>query len=311
MSETKTKKPLKILVIGAHPADAFDNAGGTCLHHTQQGDSVVAAILTGGARLHDVVITDGLRKEKKVPQGDDLKNLLKERSDLKSCEVREACAIMGIHDVRFLGRDDKILLVKEQIISDMAFIIRDVRPDILITHYPFDNGGFADQHAITGQCALHASWVANTVDPEDPNLPHRVAQIFFMGFPSHFIKSSAMYREFSGHCQVYVDVTDVIDLKVKALDKMKSQQYDGDCAWKRVESVEGGAGAAVRVAYAEPFIVAYSDVHHTLPVSDFRLKTANEHEDKMNERVNFVVSKEGSYQKYRDRLDTERKKRLG
>ena len=308
MSDAKTKKPLKILVIGAHPADAFDNAGGTCLHHTQKGDTVVAAIMTGGARLHDVVIADGLRKEKQIPQGDKLKNLLKERSGVKIGEVHEACAIMGIHDVRFLGYDDSILLVKEQIIKDIAFLIRDVRPDILITHYPFDNGGYADQHAITGQCALHASWVSNTVDPEDPNLPHRVAQIFFMGFPSHFIKSSAMYREFSGHCQVYVDVSDVIDLKVKALGKLVSQQYGGDCAWKRVEAVEGGAGAAVKVAYAEPFIVAYADVHHTLPVSDFRLKVANEQEEKEHERLDFVVSKEGNLRKYQDKLDAKRRK---
>ena len=303
MSENDSaRKPLKLLVVGAHPADAFDNAGGTCLHHTMQGDSVTAAILTAGTRIHDEVISDEMRQRESIPQGKDLEDLMDERSVVKRREVEEACAIMGIHDVRFLGRDDYIQLVKEETIRDIARLIRDVRPDIIITHYPFDNGGYADQHAITGQCVLHASWVANTVDPGDPNPQHRVAQIFFMGFPSSFIRSSAMFREFSGHCQVYVDVSDVIELKVKALDRMRSQQYGGECAWKRVEAVEGSAGFAVSLPYAEPFIVAYADVHHTLPVSDFRLETANEVEKSQRERVNFIASRHGNLENYKESL---------
>jgi 4-oxalomesaconate hydratase len=295
----KNRKKLNILVIGAHPADAFDNSGGTCLHHVRQGDSVTAAVITHGGRLHDEVISDAMRRSDKIPQGRELEAIIQQRTDIKRQEVRQACAIMGIEDVRFINTDDYVLLVNQKLIKDLARLIREVRPDIMITHYPFDNGGFADQHATVGKSAVHASWVANTVDPEDENPQHRIAQVYFMGFPSHFIKSSALFNEFSGHCHVYIDVSDVAHLKAKALDKMQSQQYGGEYALKRLESVEGGAGAAVKVSYAEPFIVAYSEVYQTLPVSDFRLETANETEKECRDRLCFTISKHGDYESYK------------
>jgi len=308
VNEQSKRVPLRLLVIGAHPADIFDNAGGTCLHHVRQGDSVTGVALTKGTRIHDVVISDQMRLEKQIPQGEKLNNIMNERGTVKEKEIKEACAIMGINDVRFLGGDDYIRLVNEKTIRDIARLIREIRPEILIAHYPFDNGGYADQHAIAGQCALQASWVANTVDPGDPNPQHRIAQVFFFGFPSHFIKGSALYSEFSGHCHVYVDISDVIHLKIKALNKLKSQMYDGDYALKRVEAADGSAGFATRVPYAEPFIVAYADVHYTLPVSDFFIKTANETDQEHRDRTNFIVTKYGDLKTYQAHLIKRSKK---
>jgi len=295
---TPPRKKLRLLVIGGHPADVFDNAGGTCLHHARRGDEVFGAVITHGARVHDVAMADALRRSGTVPQGDDLVRLIRRRSAVKQAEVRRACRIMGIREVRFLSADDEIVLVRDATIRAIARLIREIRPDILLTHYPYDNGGFADQHAITGQCALHASWVANTPDPGDPNPLHRVAQIYFFGFPSHFVGGGALYTEFSHNCTVYVDITDVIGLKVKALDCMRSQQYDGRSARKRVESIEGGAGAAVKLPYAEPFIVAYPEVHHTLPVSEFRLHTANQTEAQMKDQWEYIYSVDGEFGRY-------------
>jgi len=51
-------RPLKILVVAAHPADSFDQAGGTCAHHAAEGDEVSALILTGGARSHEWKLQD-------------------------------------------------------------------------------------------------------------------------------------------------------------------------------------------------------------------------------------------------------------
>ncbi|OHB54602.1 MAG: hypothetical protein A2Y12_09795 [Planctomycetes bacterium GWF2_42_9] len=308
MAKVRNRIPLKLLVVGGHPADAFDNAGGTCLHHTRLGDTVSALVLTNGARVHDVVISDGMRRKKQIPQGKKLEKLLEIRSKVKKEEVREACAIMGIRDVRFLTYDDSIFLVREKIIRDIACVIREIRPNIIITHYPYDNGGLADQHALTGQSVLHASWVANSVDSEYPNPPHRVAQIFFMGFPSHVVRDNALLREFSAHCQVYVDVSDVIHLKVEALGKMKSQQYNGRYTLKRSEAVEGSAGLGVGVPYAEPFIVAYSDIYQTLPVSEFLLKKSQEQEKDWFGRVGFLVSKDGNLGRYQRVLNTKHRR---
>jgi LmbE family N-acetylglucosaminyl deacetylase len=292
-------KNLRILVIGAHPADVFDNAGGTCLHHARQGDEIYGAVITHGARIHDVVISDEMRKKKKIPQGVKLKKLMEERSEVKKEEVRKACKIMGIKDVHFINFDDEIMLVKEKYIRSLARLIRNIRPDIIITHYPYDNGGLADQHAITGQCVLNAAWVANTVDPGDPHPPHNVAQLYFFGIPTNFLNGGAFNTEFSHNCSIYIDITDVIHLKVKALDCMRSQQYDGRSALKRIETIEGSAGAAIKVPYAEPFIVAYPEVHYTLPVSNFRLLTANQTEAKMKDQFEYIHSVDGEFENYK------------
>ena len=46
-------EPLRILCIGAHPADIFDQSGGTMAHHTARGDYVACIVLTHGVRIHD------------------------------------------------------------------------------------------------------------------------------------------------------------------------------------------------------------------------------------------------------------------
>ena len=51
-------EPLRILSIGAHPADIFDQSGGAMAHHVARGDYVGCVVLTHGARVHDAVISD-------------------------------------------------------------------------------------------------------------------------------------------------------------------------------------------------------------------------------------------------------------
>ncbi|MBI2501895.1 MAG: PIG-L family deacetylase [Candidatus Latescibacteria bacterium] len=41
--------PLRLLSIGAHPADVFDQSGGTMAHHASRGDYVGCVVLTHGA----------------------------------------------------------------------------------------------------------------------------------------------------------------------------------------------------------------------------------------------------------------------
>ena len=63
-------KPLRIVSIGAHPADVFDQSGGTMAHHTARGDYVACISLTHGARIYDTVIMRRYSWRLPMPQSD-------------------------------------------------------------------------------------------------------------------------------------------------------------------------------------------------------------------------------------------------
>mgnify|MGYP001347947881 CR=1 FL=1 len=63
---------LRIVSIGAHPADIFDQSGGTMVHHSKRGDYVACVVLTHGARVHDAVISDAMFHREEVPDQSEL-----------------------------------------------------------------------------------------------------------------------------------------------------------------------------------------------------------------------------------------------
>ena len=77
-------RPLRLLCVGGHPADTFDGAGGTLAHHIQDGDDVTVVALTAGTRIHDVVISDTLRFEERIPDAEALAALMEKRARVRS-----------------------------------------------------------------------------------------------------------------------------------------------------------------------------------------------------------------------------------
>ena len=143
-------EPLRILSIGAHPADIFDQCGGTMAHHTARGDWVGCVVLTHGARVHDKVISDSMHGRETIPEASVLEEMIEERSDVKAQEVRRACGLLGVEDLYFFGADDAILLVTEEMVRRLARLLRELRPNVILTHYPKEGDGVAQPHAITG-----------------------------------------------------------------------------------------------------------------------------------------------------------------
>lgn len=265
---------IRILSVGAHPADVFDQSGGTMAHHASRGDYVACVVITHGARVHDAVISEDMSHRDEIPDGDELLSMIAERSDIKAEEVRTAGRILGFEDIYFLGADDAVLLVTEIVVKQLAKIIREVRPDIILTHYPKESGGITSPHAIGGQIALFAMQHAASVDPGDRNPPHSVAQVFFFGCGAASTRSGLWGAEGGFTNDVFVDITDVADKKLAALDTLVSQGYDGAYAKKRIEASDGAFGVAASTAYAEGFISLMSAVHYYLPLSDYALKNA-------------------------------------
>lgn len=274
-------EPLRLLSIGAHPADIFDQSGGTMAHHVDRGDTVACAVLTHGARVHDAVISDAMFHRDEIPDDSELQEIMQERSDVKVDEVRAACNILGVTDLHFFGADDAVLLVTSETVKRLARTIRELRPDIVLTHFPKEGDGLTNAHAIAGQTVMHAIGFASSVDPGDSTPPHRVARVFYFGAGAARLRSNVWDSEGGYYNDVFIDITDVIQKKLAALDCLESQGYSGAYARKRIETNDGAFGVSGGCAYAEGFISASAETHYYLPVNDYALKKAksSDHEN--------------------------------
>jgi LmbE family N-acetylglucosaminyl deacetylase len=253
-------------------------------HHAAAGDRVASLVLTHGVRSHDIRLIGALR-EGKTLETPNMDEAIEQGIDDKRQEVEDACALLGIQDVRFLEVDDHILTPNADLIRKIADVILDVRPDIIITHHPWEQGGTPTTHTVCASMTLSAIDAAATLLHGSTAPPHRVAQIFFMGVMPACADLDVLAAGSTVWCDVYVDITDVIERKVAALDKMQTQQYAGVYARKRIEAVDGHFGMFMGVAYAEPFSSMRPQVHHRLPLTPHTRRKATETTQDWRDRV--------------------------
>ncbi|MSU51826.1 MAG: hypothetical protein EXS41_00275 [Opitutaceae bacterium] len=285
----KRTTKLRLLIVGAHPADIFDQSGGTMAHHAARGDWVGCVVLTHGARVHDKVLGVEMFNRAVIPEAGELRRMMAARADVKAQEVVKACALIGVKDVFFFGADDAVLLPNEENVRQLARMFRQTKPDIIITHFPKEAGGVGSSHAAAGEIVMLAIALAVGVDPGDRNPPHRVAQVFYFGLGAGGVRAGVWGSEGGYTNDVFIDITDVAHLKVACLDALKSQGYDGAYARKRIEVSDGAFGVPARVSYAEAFISLRSETHYHLPLSDLDLQLARLADDKVIERMSHRI----------------------
>ena len=277
---------MQILVIAGHPADMFDHCGGTLLHHIQQGDSVVCTAITQGLRIHDEVIYDKFRNGFTDMTEEEIQKLIAERQKVKYAEAVSACKLFGIEDIRFLDYDDEILCVTPEMVSKVAKLIRDVKPDLVITHWPYQDDTFSNHHAVTGQLALAGITAAHGVSFENGQASWNVAQVAYMICPADYRSGCLSNKGRSAYINYYVDVSDVVELKVRAVNEMASQKYDIEgYAQKTTEMWNGNLGARMRVPYAEGFAIEYPELGRVIPVSEHRMWLAHGDEREQLEAI--------------------------
>ena len=264
---------LTILAVVCHPADAIDLAGGTLCLHAERGDRVTVVVCTHGVdthhwrRLDEVQFqgraeSDGVQNDSKVALGD------KER------EVSAGMALLGVTDVRYLRFSDELLTVTPELIESIARVMADVKPHLLITHNPTEALGLADVgHADSAIASLKAIYLANTPRFSGGTASGRrcPAQVFFAAMNG---QSTSLTDEGARHANVLVDITPVVDRKIKAMDCLQSQYYPGDLARKVIEDVNGRMGLHARMPYAEAFQTFYPDGYKHLPANEHLLKVS-------------------------------------
>ena len=192
--------PARAVVVGAHPDDADFGAGG-----------LVALWTAAGCEVTVVCVTDG------DSGGFDPDVARADVPALRRDEQRAAAAALGVHDVRFLGRPDGWVVVDRALRRDLAALLRELRPEAVVTHAPDRNYRFVylphPDHLATGAAVLAAVYPdarnAFAFPPEELDLPPwEVPQVWLFGGPQD---------------DTAVDVTDVFEAKVRACSAHDSQ----------------------------------------------------------------------------------------
>src|SRR5438309_9245769 len=109
----------RVLVVTAHPDDVDFAAAGTIATWTDKGIEVVYCIITDG---------DAGGFDPDVPRS--------EIPAIRRAEQQAAAKQVGVDDVRFLGYPDGGLVVSIELRRDISRVIRQVRPQRLVTQSP-------------------------------------------------------------------------------------------------------------------------------------------------------------------------------
>lgn len=113
-----------VLVVFPHPDDESFATGGTIALHTKAGVPVTYVCGTRGELGRNMGMPIITTREQ-MPQ-------------LREGELREACRILGIQDLRFLGIRDKTMefVDPELLVGQIRAVIEEIRPSLVITYHP-------------------------------------------------------------------------------------------------------------------------------------------------------------------------------
>ena len=213
----------RVLVVMAHPDDVDFGFAGSVAVMTDAGIEVVYCLVTDG---------DAGGSETGIPRG--------EMAPMRRDEQRAAAAIVGVHDVIFLGYPDGRLEATIELRKDLTRVIRKVRPNRVLTQSPDRNWDriYASHpdHLAAGEaavCAVYPDARNRWAHPElaDEGLEPWTVDALWLGI---------------GHdgATHYVDITTAVDRKIDALLSHKSQLPDPGATETMVRSWTGATAQA-------------------------------------------------------------------
>lgn len=191
-----------LLVVGAHSADFLWRAGGTIALVTSQGGRATVVALSYGER--------GESGELWKEPNQTVENVKHIRHEQASAAARTLGA-----DFRCLDLGDYPLNVTDKGMDELVDVIRELEPDVVLTHTPVDP--FNPDHPVACKVVQKARLLASgagvasafkRIDPPD---------LYF--FEPH----QPELCDFTPN--TFVDITPVMELKRKAMEGMQAQSY--------------------------------------------------------------------------------------
>jgi LmbE family N-acetylglucosaminyl deacetylase len=235
---------LTLLVLMAHPDDMEITCGGT------------VALLAGlGWRVHVATMTGG-----------DLGSMRLSRAAIARVRRREAAASARLVGAEYtcLGFADLTIACDERTKRKVSGLIREVRPDVLLTHAPVD---YLVDHEETSRTAREAAFVSTIPNWQAPAVRsgRTRAPAPCAALPVLLTADPIDLRDHQGRrvsAEFVVDVTPVMDLKERMLASHASQREwlreqhgeDEYLLWIRRVGADRARDAGRRgVRYAEGF----------------------------------------------------------
>lgn len=230
---------MKILVIGAHPADPFDLAGGTIyIHASDNNDEVTVYSITYGLRSHSEEYLDINRKDD---------------------ELRIACSLLNVYDVSILGYLDEPYICNSLHVGSLALMIANLKPDVVITHHPNEYAHW--DHSETGKLVCRALKASVKMHG------YWVPTVYF--FAVQFRPEVVRLGYIPQAPDILIDIGPFLDKKAEALRCFKSQGHDKVDWQKRFNSMESEMGRADGIKYSEGFSLYYPLKRNFLEVNSY------------------------------------------
>jgi LmbE family N-acetylglucosaminyl deacetylase len=213
----------RALVVIAHPDDVDFGWAGSVAVMTDAGIEVVYCLVTDGDAGGSET---GIAREDMAPMRRD--------------EQRAAAAIVGVHELHFLGYPDGRVEASLELRCDITRVMRTVRPNRVMTQSPDRNWDriYASHpdHLAAGEATVAAVY---------PDARNRWAhpELAAEGLEPWTVEALWMGigREAATH---YVDITDAVERKIAALLSHKSQLPDPDATAAMVRSWTGATARA-------------------------------------------------------------------
>lgn len=224
---------MNVLAIGCHPDDVEIACAGTLAKCVERGDKVIVAHVSSGNLGHVVIPPDELRI-------------------IRAKEAKKAGGLAGIEVISAEFDDLEIYDNNKEARDKIVDIIRYANPDFIITHNPDD---YMPDHTAVSRLVFDASFTATLPNYDYPHIyshaetpPAKLVPIYYMD----------TLAGVNFNPTEYVDISDVIDLKLDMLECHESQlvwmrEHDGIDFADMVKTCSRYRGYQCGADYAEGF----------------------------------------------------------
>ena len=237
---------MRILAVGAHPADPVERAGGTLAKHAARGDDTMMVSHTTGTVTHAFDLFPAT--------GEDKLAIKPELDQRKRDELRDAAAALGVQKQVVLGFSESPMLLELSHYVAMVEILRDYRPDVLLCPHPIEGG--RHDHMDSGRFTIAAMDYSRADGFPSPLAPYTVPRLFMYYYEDY--RTNQLMGAARHSAELVVDISEVIERKRAAMLIFgRTQTRRGEDYAARMDrffaSGDGSVGYNNGFAYGERF----------------------------------------------------------